>query len=86
MTTHDAAQVRRRFLLLPATRWLPTGLTIPVLIVLLQERGLSLATIGLLSGLGSAVVALLELPTVAWPTRWAGARCCCAPQSSAWSR
>ncbi len=63
MTLHDAAQVRRRFLMLSATRWLPTGLTIPVLIVLLQERGLSLATIGLLSGLGSAVVALLELPT-----------------------
>lgn len=63
MTAFDAAQVRRRFLLLSATRWLPTGLTIPVLIVLLQERGLSLATIGLLSGLGNAVVALLELPT-----------------------
>ncbi|MGQ0844742.1 MAG: MFS transporter [Sporichthyaceae bacterium] len=63
MTLHDAAQVRRRFLVLSATRWLPTGITIPVLVVLLQERGLSLAAIGLLSGLGSAVVALLELPT-----------------------
>lgn len=59
----DAATVRRRFLLLCATRWLPTGLTIPVLFVLLQERGLSLATIGLISGAGSAVVVLLELPT-----------------------
>lgn len=59
----DAHTIRRRFLLLSATRWLPVGLLIPVLIVLLQERGLSLATIGLLSGLGSAVVALLELPT-----------------------
>ena len=49
--------------MLSATRWLPTGLTIPVLFVLMQERGLSLATIGLISGLGSAVVALLELPT-----------------------
>lgn len=63
MTLHDAAQVRRRFLLLSATRWLPTGLTIPVLIVLLEERGVSLATIGLISGLGSLVVAVLELPT-----------------------
>lgn len=63
MTLHDAAQVRRRFLALSATRWLPTGVTIPVLFVLMQERGLSLATVGLISGLGGAVVALLELPT-----------------------
>jgi hypothetical protein len=34
-----------------------------VLFVLLQQRGLSLAEIGLISGLGSAVVATLELPT-----------------------
>ncbi|HUR72986.1 MAG TPA: MFS transporter, partial [Sporichthya sp.] len=63
MTLSDARRVRRRFLILSATRWLPTGITIPVLFVLLQERGLSLATIGLLSGIGSAVVVLLELPT-----------------------
>ncbi|MGQ0631236.1 MAG: MFS transporter [Sporichthyaceae bacterium] len=59
----DATTIRRRFLLLCASRWLPTGVTIPVLVVLLQERGLSLATIGLLTALSSAVVALLELPT-----------------------
>uniref|UniRef100_UPI0017F39DC1 MFS transporter n=1 Tax=Sporichthya sp. TaxID=65475 RepID=UPI0017F39DC1 len=63
MTLADVRQVRRRFLLLSATRWFPVGLLIPVLFVLLQERGLSLATIGLLSGLSSAVVVLLELPT-----------------------
>lgn len=63
MTASDARHVRRTFLVLCATRWLPTGVTIPVLFVLLQQRGLSLAEIGLISGLGSAVVALLELPT-----------------------
>lgn len=63
MSLDDARRVRRRFLLLSATRWLPVGLLIPVLTVLLQERGLSLATIGLLSGLSSAMVVLLELPT-----------------------
>lgn len=63
MTLADARSVRRRFLLLSATRWFPVGLLIPVLTVLLQERGLSLATIGLLSGLSSAMVVLLELPT-----------------------
>ena len=63
MTAADARHVRRVFLVLSATRGLPTGVTIPVLFVLLQQRGLSLAEIGLISGLGSAVVALLELPT-----------------------
>ena len=63
MSLDDARRVRRRFLLLSATRWLPVGILIPVLTVLLQERGLTLATIGLLSGLSSAMVVLLELPT-----------------------
>lgn len=63
MPLDDARRVRRLFLLLCGTCWLPVGLMIPVLTVLLQERGMSLATIGLLAGLSSAVVVLLELPT-----------------------
>ena len=63
MSRADAASVRRRFLALTATRWLPTGLLIPVLIILVRERGLSLTTIGVISGVGSLTVALLELPT-----------------------
>lgn len=59
----DSRAIKRRFLLLTATRWLPTGIGIPVLTILLQQRGMSLATIGLLSGLSSLVVVLLELPT-----------------------
>lgn len=60
---HDAASVRRRFLILTATRWFPTGLLIPVLIILMQERGMSLAIIGIISAVGSLTVVLLELPT-----------------------
>lgn len=63
MTASSAREVRRRYLILNATRWLPTGLMIPALIVLMQERGISLATIGLIAAVGSGVVLLLELPT-----------------------
>lgn len=53
----------RKFVLLRATRWLPTGLVIPVLVLLLVSRGLSLGQIGIgLVGHGLVVFAL-ELPT-----------------------
>jgi MFS family permease len=55
--------IRRRFILLTALRWLPTGLLIPVTVLLMQERGLSLAQVGLVSGTQSFTVLLLELPT-----------------------
>lgn len=56
-------RVRRRFLLLRALRWFPTGLLIPVLILILLERGLSLAQIGLITAAQGFMVLLLELPT-----------------------
>ncbi|MDO3704180.1 MFS transporter [Micromonospora sp. C28SCA-DRY-2] len=56
-------QVRRRFLLLHGLRWLPTGLMIPVMILLMQERGLTLSQIGLVSVAQGLVVLALELPT-----------------------
>ena len=56
-------EVRRRFLLLRGLRWLPTGLLIPVLVLLLLERGLTLGQIGLVTGAQGLVVMLLELPT-----------------------
>ncbi len=59
----DASSVRRVFLILTVTRWLPTGLLVPVTIVLAQERGLSLATIGGLWAVQGLVVMGLELPT-----------------------
>lgn len=58
-----AADVRRRYLILRATRWLPTGLIIPVFVLVMLDRGLSLGQIGLVvAGQGIAVMAL-ELPT-----------------------
>lgn len=55
--------LRRRFLLLTAVRWFPGGLMLPVLVLLLQARGLDLVTIGALFAMFSALVALLEVPT-----------------------
>ncbi|WP_416905239.1 MFS transporter [Micromonospora echinospora] len=58
-----ADQVRRRYLVLHGLRWLPVGLLIPVMILLMQERGLTLAQIGLVTAVQGIVVLLLELPT-----------------------
>lgn len=62
-TALDARGARRRFLLLRGLRWLPTGLLVPVLVLLLLERGLTLAQIGLVTAAQGVVVMLLELPT-----------------------
>ncbi|MER7444397.1 MFS transporter [Micromonospora avicenniae] len=63
MSALSVRQVRFRFLLLHGLRWLPSGLTIPVMILLMQERGLSLSQIGLVSVAQGVVVLALELPT-----------------------
>lgn len=56
-------QVRFRFLVVLALRWLPTGLLIPVTTLLMLERGLSLAEVGLVVAGQGIIVLLLELPT-----------------------
>ncbi|WP_284329241.1 MFS transporter [Demequina litorisediminis] len=61
--TSPTTVVRRRFVTLTALRWLPTGLVAPTFVLLLSARGLSLATIGLLTALYSATTVLSELPT-----------------------
>jgi DNA-binding transcriptional ArsR family regulator len=58
-----ARQLTRRFVVLTALRWLPVGLTVPVMVLLMQERGLSLADTGLVFSVYGAVVLALELPT-----------------------
>src|ERR1700712_604399 len=58
-----ASVVRGRYLLLLALRWLPVGLVIPVSVLLLTQRGLSLAQVGLAVSAQGIVVLLLELPT-----------------------
>jgi MFS transporter, DHA1 family, tetracycline resistance protein len=63
VTTLTAPAVRRRYLLLTALRWLPTGLLIPVVVLLPLERGLTLAQYGATVAAQGIVVLLLELPT-----------------------
>ncbi|MDO8144853.1 MFS transporter [Isoptericola sp. 178] len=55
--------VRRRFVALAFLRWFPTGLIVPVMVLLLQQRGLDLAAVGLLVALYSVTTLVLELPT-----------------------
>lgn len=59
----NARGARRRFLLLRGLRWLPTGLLIPVLVLFLLDRGLTLGEIGLVTAAQGLVLMLLELPT-----------------------
>lgn len=46
MSDVAARAVERRYLVLTVLRWLPTGLLIPVMVLLLTERGFSLGAIG----------------------------------------
>jgi DHA1 family tetracycline resistance protein-like MFS transporter len=57
------AQAQRRFLLLCGLRWLPTGLMIPVAVLLPLERGLTLAEYGSVAAFQGLIVLFLELPT-----------------------
>ncbi|MFY1671752.1 MFS transporter [Plantactinospora sp. WMMB334] len=63
MSVLTGRQVRRRYLILHGLRWLPVGLLIPVLTLLLLERGLSLPQVGFAVAAQGLVVLLLELPT-----------------------
>ncbi|MGW4296745.1 MFS transporter [Micromonospora chersina] len=63
MSVLSVRQVRFRYLTLYGLRWLPTGLLTPVMILLMQERGLSLSQIGLVATAQGLVVLALELPT-----------------------
>ena len=63
MTALDARSARTRYLVLVGLRWLPTGLLIPVTVLLALSRGLSLTEIGLVFSLQGLVVLVLELPT-----------------------
>ncbi|KQU70921.1 MFS transporter [Phycicoccus sp. Root101] len=58
-----ALQARRVLLLLTFTRWFPVGLTIGVTTLLVLERGMSLAQLGVIFSMQGFVVLGLELPT-----------------------
>lgn len=55
--------LRSRYLLLLALRWLPTGLLIPISVLLPLDRGLSLAQVGSVAAAQGIVVLVLQLPT-----------------------
>lgn len=63
MSTVDLLTLRRRFVVLTFLRWFPTGLLIPVLILLLTARGLNLQTVGLVFVAYGLTCVVLELPT-----------------------
>ncbi|ROO59520.1 putative MFS family arabinose efflux permease [Micromonospora sp. Llam0] len=63
MTALTARQVHRRYLILHGLRWAPTGLLIPVWVLLMLERGLTLPQIGLAAAVQGLAVLMLELPT-----------------------
>ncbi len=63
MTAGSPATLLRRFLILRTTRWLPTGLLIPVMVLYLVDGGLSLAQLGGVFAAQGIVVMILELPT-----------------------
>ena len=56
-------RLRRAFLVVLALRWLPVGLYIAVSVLVMTDRGLSLAQVGLLFAIHSGAVVALELPT-----------------------
>ncbi len=62
-TAPTARSVRRRYLALIALRWLPVGLTIPVSVLLVTDRGFTLGEFGIVSAAQGVMILALELPT-----------------------
>ena len=58
-----ARQAEWRYVVLSGLQWLPVGLVIPVLVLLLRARGIELPVIGALFAVYTIVVIVLELPT-----------------------
>ncbi|WP_406674154.1 MFS transporter [Nonomuraea sp. N2-4H] len=58
-----ARSALRRYMLVSFLTWLPTGLQMTVMVLLMSERGLGLAEIGLATMVFSVVTVSLELPT-----------------------
>lgn len=54
---------RRRYALVSFLIWLPAGLMLPLMVLLMLDRGLGIAEVGLVLGVYSVVIVALELPT-----------------------
>ena len=63
MTALDPRTARRVFLLLTATRWLPVGLVVALVLLRPLERGLTATQTLTVTAVAGAVTVLLELPT-----------------------
>jgi MFS family permease len=63
MSAADLRSLGRRYHVLLVLRFLPIGLGITVFVLLMQDRGLSLAQIGLATAAQGIVMLFLELPT-----------------------
>jgi MFS family permease len=63
MTVLTPRQAEWRYVVLSGMQWLPVGLVVPVLVLLLRARGLELPVIGGLFAVYTVVVIVLELPT-----------------------
>ncbi len=59
----NARSAARRFALVSGLTWIPVGLHLPVMVLLMSHRGLDLSTIGLVVTVHSVLVVALELPT-----------------------
>jgi len=66
----DPTQVQRRFVLLTALRWLPSGLLIPVTVLYALDRGLDIAQVGVVASIQGFVVLALELPSGGLADAW----------------
>ena len=56
-------QIKRVYFLVTALRWLAVGLIVPIFVLFMQSRDMNLMQIGIIMGLYSVTVILLELPT-----------------------
>lgn len=63
MTALAPEAARRVLLLLTATRWLPVGLTVAIVLLRPLEQGLTVTQVLTLSAIGGVVTVALELPT-----------------------
>jgi MFS family permease len=60
---HRVVDPTRRYMLLSFLQWLPVGLMMVPMVLLLLERGFSLGQVAAIAGVSAVSVAILELPT-----------------------
>ncbi|MCO6451401.1 MAG: MFS transporter [Caldilineales bacterium] len=56
-------QIKRTYFVATALNWLAVALPLPLLVLIMQSRGVSLLQVGLIMGIYSLTIVLLELPT-----------------------